>query len=73
MLLAADAGPGGFGALILVLFIVVAIVIFVAMSRSLKRMRSNADRGVFGESQTQDAAAPEVTEPTERSTGRSED
>ena len=49
MLLAADAGPGGLGALIFLVFFVAAIAIFIAMSRSMKRMRSNVDRGNFGE------------------------
>lgn len=49
MLLAADAGPGGFGALIFFLFIFVAIALFVAMSKSMKRMRSHVDRGDFGD------------------------
>ncbi len=72
MLHAADAGPGGFGALILVLFIVVAIAIFFAMSRSLKRMRSNADRGVFGATEAQDGTAPQAAEPTDPARGRPE-
>jgi hypothetical protein len=45
---AADAGPGGLGALIFVVFFVAAIALFIAMSRSMKRMRSNVDRGKFG-------------------------
>lgn len=48
MTLADGGSPGGLGFLIFVVFIVVAIVLFLAMSRSMRRMRSNVDRGNFG-------------------------
>jgi hypothetical protein len=59
MLFAADAGPGGLGALIFVVFFVAAIAIFIAMSRSMKRMRSNVDRGKFGGPDSGAAGRPE--------------
>jgi uncharacterized membrane protein len=48
MTLADGASPGGLGFLVFVVFIIAAVVIFVAMSRSLRRMRSHVDRGDFG-------------------------
>ena len=65
MLFAADAGPGGLGALIFVVFFVAAIAIFIAMSRSMRRMRANVDRGKFGgpDSGTADGPGPGSVEP----------
>jgi hypothetical protein len=45
---AGSPGPGGLGFLILVVFIVAAVVIFWAMARSMRRMRSHVERGDFG-------------------------
>jgi hypothetical protein len=49
MILADDSGSsGGLGLLIVVAFLIVAAVLFVFMSRSMKRMRANVDHGRFG-------------------------
>jgi uncharacterized membrane protein len=48
MTLADGGSSGGLGFLIVVVFIIAAVVIFIAMSRSLRRMRSHVDRGDFG-------------------------
>jgi hypothetical protein len=54
MTLADGASPGGLGFLIVVVFIVAAVAIFIAMSRSMRRMRSNVDRGQFGAPRSDD-------------------
>jgi hypothetical protein len=76
---AADAGPGGLGALIFVVFFVAAIALFIAMSRSMKRMRSNVDRGNFGgpdsgaaEGPGPGSVEPDPAEQTDRPRGDSE-
>jgi hypothetical protein len=48
MLLAAGAGPGGLGFVIFVAFIIAAVAIFLAMTRSMRRLRAHVDRGDFG-------------------------
>jgi hypothetical protein len=48
MYLAASPGPGGFGFLIFLVFALAAVVIFIAMVRSMKRMRAHVERGDFG-------------------------
>lgn len=48
MVLAASSSGGGLGFLVFVAFVVAAIVIFIAMTRSMRRMRSHVDRGEFG-------------------------
>ena len=47
MLLAAKIGAGGLGFLVVLLLIVAAVVIFIAMSGSLKRLRRSVDAGTF--------------------------
>lgn len=47
-LASADIGPGGAGFLAVVLLIAAAVLIFVAMSHSLKRLRKSVERGTFG-------------------------
>jgi hypothetical protein len=48
MLLAANASPGGLGFVIFVAFIIAAVAIFLAMTRSMRRLRAHVDRGDFG-------------------------
>lgn len=51
MLVAANpSSGGGLGFLVFAAFVVTAIVIFIAMNRSMRRMRSHVDRGDFGRS-----------------------
>ncbi len=45
---AAKIGAGGLGLLVVVVLIIAAIVIFIAMSGSLKRLRQSVDKGTFG-------------------------
>ncbi len=47
MLLAAKIGAGGLGFLVVLLLIAAAVVIFIAMSGSLKRLRRSVDSGEF--------------------------
>jgi hypothetical protein len=47
MVLADSASPGGLGFLIVVIFFIVAVLIFIAMTRSMRRMRANVARGEF--------------------------
>jgi hypothetical protein len=66
MLLADNGSSGGLGFLILVIFIVVAVVIFIGMSRSMRRMRGHVDRGDFGlppDDPRRDAPPPPGTGP----------
>ena len=58
MLLAAGSSPGGLGFLVFVIFVIAAVVIFLAMTRSLRRMRSHVDRGDFAAPKDEGAAGP---------------
>ena len=49
MLLAAKIGAGGLAFLVVLLLIAASVIIFVAMSGSLKRLRRSVDTGVFDE------------------------
>jgi hypothetical protein len=48
MFLVAGPSPGALGFLIVVVFFIAAVLIFTAMTRSMRRMRSHVDRGDFG-------------------------
>ena len=48
MYLVAGPSPGGLGFLVVVVFFVAAVLIFLAMTRSMRRMRAHVDRGDFG-------------------------
>ena len=48
MVYAAKIGAGGLGFLITVLLIVGVVIIGIALSRSLKRLRRSVDDGTFG-------------------------
>ena len=51
VLSAAQIGAGGLGLIVVVLLMGAAVVIFIAMSRSLKRLHQSVDRGSFDQPQ----------------------
>jgi hypothetical protein len=57
MLLADGPSPGGLGFLIVVVFVLAAAGIFVAMTRSMRRMRAHVARGDFGEGESRPSSA----------------
>jgi hypothetical protein len=74
MLVVAGPSPGGLGFLIVVVFFIAAVLIFMAMTRSMRRMRSHVERGDFGGPDAPpdpDAFPPETTDPP-RQDGRRE-
>ena len=65
MVYAATIGAGGLGLIVVAALIIAAIVIFVAMSGSLKRLRQSVDKGVFD--QPEDGAAAQSQPPAQGS------
>jgi hypothetical protein len=57
MLFADGSSPGGLGFLVVVVFVIAAAGIFVAMTRSMRRMRGHVDRGDFGEDESRPSSA----------------
>jgi hypothetical protein len=58
MFLADGPSAGGLGFLVFAIFVIAAGLIFFAMTRSLRRMRSHVDRGDFAAPKDEGAAGP---------------